>query len=130
MNIKNNTLYISIYSPDHCEAVQNRLFEMGVKWTDGSTSIGNRGAKGLLVANGKMSYYGLSASRPSYEHKVITLEDLYNGKVKEGPKEIVVTLNDGHKAIVSTEGVKVGCQSFPLTVISALVEARDKVLAQ
>lgn len=48
--------------------------------------------------------------------------------IANSPKTISVKLNDRHTAVVSSEGIKVGCQTFPLGVIDALVTAREEVL--
>lgn len=47
---------------------------------------------------------------------------------KAARKEESVKLNDKHTAIVAKDGVKVGCQSFPLSVIDDLAEAKRRVL--
>lgn len=44
------------------------------------------------------------------------------------PKSVEVKLNDNHTAIVSADTVKVGCQTFPASIISELAEAHNKVL--
>jgi hypothetical protein len=44
------------------------------------------------------------------------------------PTPISVKLNDTHTAIVSTESIVVGCQTFPLTIVEELVEAKRKVM--
>jgi hypothetical protein len=42
--------------------------------------------------------------------------------------DISVELNDTYTAIVSSEGVRVGCVTFPLEVIDKLTEAKKQVL--
>lgn len=43
-------------------------------------------------------------------------------------KVVMVKLNESYQAIVSKDGIQVGCQKFPLSVITDLVNARIVVM--
>jgi hypothetical protein len=57
----------------------------------------------------------------------IELHDIFSGWL-DRPTSVEVPLNTEHKAVVSADGIKVGCQTFKLDVIDALVKARDEIL--
>lgn len=63
-------------------------------------------------------------AQPMYQ--IITLDQLFDGRF-EKPTSIMVKLNDKYNAVVSATSVVVGCQTFPLSVIDELVEARDTI---
>lgn len=44
------------------------------------------------------------------------------------PKVKTVVLNSEYTAEVTEDGIKVGCQTFPLDIVDRLVEARDKII--
>lgn len=67
-----------------------------------------------------MHYNGYAAAN-------VLLEQVLDGSL--APVVEVVKLNSGHEAIVSKNGVKVNCQTFPLDVIDKLAAAKAKVLA-
>ncbi len=41
--------------------------------------------------------------------------------------EETVVLNDSYSAVVTRNGIKVGCQTFPLSIVAELQKAVDKV---
>lgn len=47
--------------------------------------------------------------------------------VIKGIKKITVKLNSEYSAIVTKDGIEVGCQKFPLTVIDDLVKAKAEI---
>ena len=47
--------------------------------------------------------------------------------VKKASKDITIKLNSEHSAVISRDGITVGCQKFPLSIINELVEAKKKV---
>lgn len=49
--------------------------------------------------------------------------------VEEHTEEIKVNLNSEYTAYVSKDGIKVGCQIFPLSILDELVKARDKIIS-
>ncbi len=62
-------------------------------------------------------------------------ENLGFGQFVEGlfeiftkPKTVEVVLNKEHTAVISKDGIKVGCQTFPMDVIDKLVEGRKEFL--
>lgn len=131
MNIRKDKLNITIHSPEHCEAVQRRLFELGCQWQHYGTGIYQKDdAKSL-----QLNYHGPSFCIPGAitfsptkdgfsDCTNITLDDLYKLPLK---KEITVSLNTGYNAIVSVDGVKVGENVYPLSVVDALVKAQSEI---
>lgn len=47
--------------------------------------------------------------------------------VKEAPSELSVKLNDSHTAVISKDGVKVGCQTFPIEKIQEIIDTYNKL---
>lgn len=47
--------------------------------------------------------------------------------VIECPKEEIVKLNDNYQAVVSKDTIKVGCQTFPVSILDELKEAHKKL---
>jgi hypothetical protein len=66
----------------------------------------------------------LDLAWPDRNQEFCTLEELLV-PLKE---EVSVFLNKTYTAVISEDGVKVGCQDFPLSVIDELVNAKNKVL--
>jgi hypothetical protein len=48
--------------------------------------------------------------------------------ITKKPKSVLLRLNSEYKAEITKDGIIVGCQKFPLSIIDKLVAARDKVL--
>lgn len=78
----------------------------------------------LHLDGSRLSHWRENPDR-SEEVSVQTFVELMR---KVARKEESVKLNDKHTAIVTKDGVKVGCQDFPLSVIDDLVEAKRRVL--
>lgn len=59
---------------------------------------------------------------PDKRYKTLDFNELFNlfAEIK-----VEVKLNDNHSAIVNKNGIVVGCQTFPLSIIDELVKARD-----
>lgn len=123
--------HIVIHNPTHCEAVQRRLFELGYDWSIGKKRVDHLDAASLQAGIDPM---GITyATRPKWgaswtnkPHRVITLDDLYGPEFCK-PQTVDVKLNDSHKAVVSRDSIKVGCQTFPISVLDELVKARDSL---
>lgn len=47
--------------------------------------------------------------------------------VKEAPSELSVELNDSYTAVISKDGVKVGCQTFPIKKIQEIIDTYNKL---
>ena len=47
--------------------------------------------------------------------------------VNEVPSEVSITLNSKYTAVVSKDGVKVGCQIFPIEKIKEIIDAHNKL---
>ena len=70
-----------------------------------------------LVVEGSAAYSGAGRD--------LSLDEMVKF-LTEGER-VVVTLNAEYKAEVTKEGVTVGCQKFPLSVVRELAKAVDKV---
>jgi len=70
----------------------------------------------------------ISGRRTLEDRKEFSLAEVSNLKdyLKNGDS-VEVVLNDSYTAIVSKDTVKVGCQTFPITVLKALVAAHKKL---
>lgn len=91
-------------------------------------------------AAGTLRYHYESAARkineaggPCYDEGNPWFEEFrdsdYNipGGFRVAPVTPKVPLNSNYTAEVTPEGIKVGCQTFPLSVIDLLVAARNKI---
>lgn len=121
---------ITILSEAHSKLVQERLFELGYKWSSvGSRVISQwfptdqiRCDKNKFMGTATKNYYDFYYP----ESKTISTEDLFTCI----PSQVEVRLNDQYTAILSDDGIKVGCQTFPLSVIDELVKAKQELLNQ
>jgi hypothetical protein len=75
-----------------------------------------------ITINGDRTF-GAGSGRES----TITFDQLCD--LLSAPAPISIPLNASHTAIVSRDGVQVGCQIFPLSVIDQLSEAKKKLEA-
>jgi hypothetical protein len=48
--------------------------------------------------------------------------------VKKATKEVTIKLNSEYSAIISEDGITVGCQKFPLSIIDDLAKAKKEIL--
>lgn len=133
MNLRQQCCHIIIHSPEHCEAVQKRLFELGYRWRGGGTRVAYQDAASLSLnyQEGEENIVSFNADkekRPRRSHTIVTLDDLYSDKFTV-PKSVTIALNSEYKATVEPDGITVGCQTFPLSVIDELVKARAEVLS-
>lgn len=65
-----------------------------------------------------------------YGGKVVTVDELIDiiGDINEKKKRTeTVILNSAYTAIISRDSITVGCQTFDLSIVDKLVEARNKV---
>lgn len=128
-----NYYLFRIHNPQHSEAVQKRLFELGFKWSfGGTTTLQFKNKSQLWLHADEMSIrYGdkkETIDDRKSETRELTLDDLYKPDcplVK--PQSVQVKLNDGHTAEVTKEGIKVGCTTFPLSVVAELAAAVEKI---
>lgn len=131
MNLRKERLHIIIHSPEHSTAVQKRLFELGFRWSMGN-KIHAAESPSLQVnycgPDGIITHASTKEWTPLKPHTVVTLDDLYSDKFTV-PKSVTIALNSEYKATVEPDGITVGCQTFPLSVIDELVKARAEVLS-
>jgi hypothetical protein len=117
---------IEIKSEAHSKAVQDKLFELGKKWSS-SGSIQRyeytKAPKLFFKTDRSLITY---SSDPTYGKGIqqITLDDLY----EMCENKVVVRLNDSYDAEVTAEGVVVGCQTFKHGVILELAEKVDQFM--
>jgi hypothetical protein len=74
----NKDIKIEVHSPEHSEAIQKRLFELGIHWIDGSTEIDHPNDPYLYVENGYMTCGILDCVFMENKGTQVTLDDLYN----------------------------------------------------
>ena len=86
----------------------------------------NKKGTNVLYFNKGEDYFGgwTEIATQSLKYKQVTLAQLVEMLT---PEEIKVELNSEYTAIVTKEGVKVGCQSFPTSKIRELAKALDEV---
>lgn len=71
---------------------------------------------------------GLNPFKPS-QYKIITFEQAIVGIMKKDfsdvlpPDAVIIKLNNEYDATVSKDGIKVGCQTFPLSIVEDLATA-------
>lgn len=118
--------------PEAHKIVQTKLFELGYVWggTVGGTKVGHTHAKSLqlnLTISGKMTFH--HEDEYSAGGKCFTAFGQETEWVKFASDSDVVTiqLNKAYTAEVSKDGIKVGCQTFPLEVVKQLAAAVKKV---
>lgn len=134
------TKYYVLYpnSTDHSQAIQGRLFQLGVKWANGGTKSENVGAKVLWIQDKILTFWsGSTKEHPEHylraklhESSELTLDDLYKPDCPLlKPQFISVVLNSSHTAHVYKDKVVVGCQTFPGHIIDALKQAHGQIMA-
>jgi len=57
------------------------------------------------------------------QHQILSLEELLNADALGHEEPIMVELNKEHRAVVTKEGVQVGCQRFTFDAIKKLADA-------
>lgn len=120
--------WIEIYNEDHWNAVVGQLKKLGKSWVSSDQPY----AKGAAISVEKhpKSIAFASTGKTFYEERTqtyghpITTDFLFSC---EFVKKIDVTLNASYTEEVTEDGVKVGCQTFPLDIIDKLVDARKQL---
>ena len=121
---KNMNRKFRIKSEEHSKAIQNRLFELGHRWS----ISGDRPAyldKPFLFAEDLIKNITHSDSEGYFnKHEYIesTLDDLF-----ENFKPIKVKLNNKYTAAVHKDKIVVACQEFSMEVFEEIKKAVDKV---
>lgn len=69
----------------------------------------------------KQFFYSRSSPNSDYQ-KYVDIEEFMNLATN-----FLIKLNDKYSALVTKDGVKVGCQIFPLEIIDKLAEAKKKL---
>lgn len=119
----NNQKSYQIYcaTPELVKIVLNYLESMGYNHTYSKNDINFY--KWLTIYPKHKSIGGNSDEKDYIT--TIDFNTLFSWRAEK--KEIVV-LNNEYKAEITKDGIKVGCQVFPLDIVGKLVEARDKVI--
>lgn len=126
MKLTSNSI-IKVLSPDHLKAIAARLKELGYTWrgANPATTHATHTTETKWVTvypNTKEMDYTQDETFNHGDRKLITLDDLY-----KQPTTIEVKLNSEYTAVVSKDGLKVGCQTFNLSVIDDLAKAKKEV---
>ena len=116
-----STFHIPVNSPEHSKAVQTRLFEFGFEWNTFKQTPSYLNEK-VLVARGKELSFG-NQEGYSYTENLLTLNDLYEMKVKKESVEVATGNASYPKAVVYKDKIVVGCQTFPIELGQKLVNA-------
>jgi len=118
--------------PEAHKIVQTKLFELGYVWsgTGRSTKIDNVHARSLqvnLTTTGRITFH--HEEEYSAGGKCFTAFGQETEWVEFASDSDVVKiqLNSDYTAEVSKDGIKVGCQTFPLEVVKQLAAAVKKV---
>lgn len=126
----NQTLQIEWKTKAQLEAIATYLYSLGYKHWDRLTLdklIGRYFQEKyhwVVIRNDKT----IEGNKNYFDKfKTITLQELFD---LEQPETITVKLNDSHSAIVSKDGIKVGCQSFTHDSIKELWLACEKMKGQ
>lgn len=115
---KNMNRKFRIKSEEHSRAIQNRLFELDLRWIgSGKNFVPN--VSFIYIRDGELF------SNAKGQEKEITLDDLY--KEDFFFKPIKVKLNSQYTAVVHKDKIVVGCQEFTMEVFEELKKAVDKV---
>lgn len=115
-----------VHSPEHSEAIQKKLFELGYKWAcSGKERYLGVNSNFLYTDTDAQITHGTDAewfNNKSY-YVETTLDDLY-----KAPKFSVVRLNGIHEAIIDKENkiVLVGCERFAFSRIEDLYKEMMK----
>ncbi len=136
---KENYLCVRTYgSKDISLAIQTILFSKGYEWSNSNGATPYYYSEENFHKNSGIAII-TDSLKPNNRYKHILHSNLsgYTGNLKMltleeflslfESQEIVVKLSDSDTAIVKKEGVKVGCQTFPLTIINDLAAAVKEV---
>lgn len=125
--MNHNRYFIKIHNDAHRDAVQRRLLDMGGEWPVGGKQFQTNADGDLcVILDGGHWSIRHSADKSYGNPKIVTLDDLYEME-SFGPKSAKVKLNENHAAIVTKDSIKVGCQTFPVSIIQDLADALVKV---
>lgn len=79
----------------------------------------------FLIDNNKRRILGADKNDPIIKSaQKIKFTSIFTLNIE---RVIKIKLNDTHEAEISNNGIKVGCQTFPLDIIDELVEARKQL---
>lgn len=124
MNHSNQTYQIYCATPEISDVVLNYLKSVGYNirfWGENQKKT----YKWLVIFSNRDEQIG-GNTIPYAHHKTIDFNQLFSIFL---PKTETVKLNDSYIAEVTKDSVKVGCQTFPISIIDALVAARNKTLS-
>lgn len=130
--------WIIIRSKEHYELVKNKLISLGLnesgdkdKAVDGYENLIKRWPVDPCVSNSIYNKTHIGCQDAEFYRRA---SNLYGDQIStdqllqfEAAKEISVILNNQYTAILSSSGIKVGCQTFPLEIIDKLVDARKQL---
>ena len=114
-------LKFRVHSPEHSEAIQKRLFELGYSWRHGGKEIENINQPFLLCDKSGYISYAYITQKGVYDRSIskeATLDYLYNIE-----QPIKVELNDEYTAKVFKDKVVLECQDLTHDAIKKLYKA-------
>lgn len=119
---------IKVKSKEHSKVIQERLFELNVKWCEGGARHLNHNENYLAVYDNEL-YYGLTCWNEENTDNILTLDDLYDMKKEEHFKHTLYFDNDNdfYQVTEESKGVlKVGCSILKVKDIEDMLEAYRK----
>ena len=125
---------VKVFDKASSSLAQHRLKYLGIDFSTtfnlGSFPYNDAAELFLVCENNKIighiSRHVFDANYSHYDQ--FTIHDLYTKKKISKPESIKVKLNSEYEAVVSKNEVKVGCQTFPISIIQDLVNAKDELL--
>ncbi len=115
------------------DQLQTHLYNLGYNWpgnmgktplTQSETSYREESAISIEIESGRKLLLRASItfyqSRPD-DYEIITIDQFYEKYVLS--QKATVKLNDEYTAEITKDEVKVGCQTFPASILQKLVDA-------
>jgi len=104
----------------------------------GKTVVSKKGSKFkveevlVIIDDNQLSKVSITVHNYYRDNKyaIIVKNDMYSNPITEvtlAPAEKIVKLNASYDAIVTKETIQVGCQTFPISILDELVEAKNKL---
>jgi hypothetical protein len=117
----------SSWDPDYFELVETETFEdkivkaykmigTSVYWRNNNNKILQHKVQSIIIESNTIRLWNRTSG--TY---------LDYGRIIEKPKEVEVKLNEAHNATVTENTIKVGCQTFPISIIDDLVKAKKEL---
>lgn len=118
-----------VHNKAHSKAIQEKLFELGYRWSQSGNNVSYTGMERLYTTDGSCIFGGArcGVADASPRYRLTTLDELYG---MSGP--VKIKLNDKYEAEIDLDSgeVVVGCQRIPFNAIKELYLAIENELKQ